>query len=141
MNVIYIPRRKFEPINPYEGYVYIFRVSNLESDLNSLPTKIGFCHYKSGRNGHEITDNRLADIQRHHWEKLYKVFCSEWINDANIAEYEIHRKYEKFRIKGEWFNLTYNQVKNIKKLLMLIEDVYNGYTPGAHKLKIHNKRK
>lgn len=111
-----------EPMWPYPGYVYAFRVYSNESNFVRLPTKIGFCHYKPGQNKHDITNRRIADIKRHHWQELYKVFCSNEIFDANIVEYEIHRKYEKFKIKGEWFNLTYRQVKNIEKYLKQYED-------------------
>jgi len=111
-----------EPNNPYPGYVYAFRVASNGPHLGPIPTKIGFCHYKSGDNRHAVTDRRLADIKRHHWENIYKVFCSDEIYDANVVEHIIHCKYKKYRIKGEWFNLTYRQVKNIRKYLKKHEE-------------------
>ena len=105
-----------QPFNPYPGYVYAFRVIS-GSYEDRAPTKIGFCHTKDGHDKDDVSYKRLADIQRHHFEELYRPFCSDEIFDANCVEYEIHCKYEKYRIKGEWFNLTLRQLKNIQKYL------------------------
>jgi hypothetical protein len=110
-----------EPLNPKEGYVYVFYAGSGLSDTERRPTKIGFCHYKRGEKPWITVDKRLRDIQRHHWEILLP-FHSLYIHDANMIENEIHLKYEKYRIRGEWFNLTYKQICNIKKYLKSIEE-------------------
>jgi hypothetical protein len=104
----------YEPNDPKEGYVYILHTAN---DIGGRhPTKIGFCHYRKGEHPRVTVDKRLDDIQRHHWE-MFGSFNSLYIHDANVVEHIIHCKYEKYRIRGEWFNLTFKQILNIKKYI------------------------
>ena len=108
-----------EPHDPHSGYVYIFHVHRSDSSYpykEPTPTKIGFCHWRQGEPGWVTVDRRLRDIQRHHWEYLLP-WNSKALDAANLEEYIIHCKYKKYRIKGEWFNLTFRQIKNIKKYL------------------------
>ena len=113
--IVYTGRKFVEPSTPYDGYLYVFSVELVSSArLERRPAKIGFCHHKIGLTASEVVLKRYDDINRHHWQRLWPIW-SEYIDNANIVEYELHRKYEKYRLKGEWFNLTYQQIKNIKK--------------------------
>ena len=102
------------PHDPRPGYVYILYVAN--SGKGPRPTKIGFCHLRHGEPGWVTVDRRFGDIQRHHWEVL-RPWNSVALAAANVDEYHVHCRYEKYRIRGEWFNLTFRQIKNIKKYL------------------------
>ena len=113
----------YEPNDPKEGYVYVFYAGTKVPDNVRRPTKIGFCHYKRRESPNATVGKRYRDIQRHHWESLYP-FHSLYIYDANMVEYAIHCKYEKYRIRGEWFNLTFKQILNIKKYLKTLEEEF-----------------
>ena len=104
-----------EPNDPYPGYVYIFYVAGF-NPKEPRPTKIGFCHYRHNESPNETVVRRLKDIERHHWQSFVYRF-SKALCCANVEEYFVHRKYEKYRIRGEWFNLTFRQIENIRKYL------------------------
>jgi hypothetical protein len=101
-------------LTPYPGYVYIFSAWDQKDEKGRSPTKIGFCHEKLG-DKESVIFKRLNDIQRYHWLDLYIEYISEGKIDANVIENDIHRKYKDFNIRGEWFNLTNRQIKNIIK--------------------------
>ncbi len=104
-----------EPNNPYPGYVYIFYVAGSDHK-EPRPTKIGFCHYRHNESPNETVERRIRDLQKHHWKSFVYRF-SKALCCANVEEYFVHRKYEKYRIRGEWFNLTFRQIENIRKYL------------------------
>ena len=105
------------PTWPKPGYVYLFWPSGAGLiGKERRPTKIGFCNLRHGESGNETVLRRYYDIQRHHWQGLVYRF-SKTLLSANDAEYEIHCKYEKYRMQGEWFNLTPKQIQNIMKYL------------------------
>jgi hypothetical protein len=102
--------------NPYPGFVYIFSVWDEKDEKTRRPTKIGFCHEKP-RWGRDVVYKRLNEIQRHHWNELCIDYISKEKIAANEIENDIHIKYIDFNIRGEWFNLTDRQIKNIVKYI------------------------
>jgi hypothetical protein len=50
-------------------------------------------------------------------ENLQNTMIFSSPGDAEL-ELELHKEYEKFRVRGEWFKLTEDQVENIKKRIL-----------------------
>ena len=105
-------------MNPYPGYVYVISAPNSSDEETRMPTKIGFCHEKGNREPWLTVYERKVNIERNHWQDLFIEVISPFTLFANEIENDLHVKYKKYKLKGEWFNLTEKQIKNIKKYLM-----------------------
>ena len=61
--------------------------------------------------------NRLKTLQTGNARKLYVVF-ETFIKKASRIERQLHIRYADKRLQGEWFELTDNDIKNIKGELL-----------------------
>jgi len=48
-------------------------------------------------------------------------------NDVYVVENYIQKKYKKYHIRGEWYNLSSRQVQNISKLMEVLTKKQNHY--------------
>ena len=56
-------------------------------------------------------------LQTAHWMDLKLVWKSDLLDRADIIEKKLHKHFEKQRVRGEWFNISQNDIKNIPKLV------------------------
>ena len=89
------------------GTVYV-----IGPDIPGTPYKIGIT---SGLD----TRKRKSALQTAHWMDLKEVWKSDLLKRADIVEKKLHKYFEKKRVRGEWFNITDD---DIKKIPMLIEN-------------------
>lgn len=87
------------------GTIYV-----IGPDIPGTPYKIGIT---SGSN----TDKRKTSLQTAHWMDLKLVWKSDLLNRADIIETKLHKHFEKQRVRGEWFNIGQNDIKDIPKLI------------------------
>jgi hypothetical protein len=87
------------------GTIYV-----IGPDIPGLPYKIGIT---SGSN----TDKRKSSLQTAHWMDLKLVWKSDLLNRADIIEKKLHKHFEKQWVRGEWFNINQNDIKDIPKLI------------------------
>jgi hypothetical protein len=59
---------------------------------------------------------RLKDFNPYNPHKL-TVYYHAGVNNAYKLEAELHRRYEKDRVKNEWFKLSREQLKEIKEII------------------------
>jgi len=103
------------------GVVYLFR-EFISEEKNSqlsekIATKIGYCKLGS-------IDQRLEDINKHHYRNLYIAYAQK-VDDAKALELVMHLRYKKDNISGEWFNLSEYQIRDAIRFLNT-EKVKNG---------------
>lgn len=96
-----------------KGCVYFFRHIGLK------PVKIGYSTKKS-------------PIKRFEQFKTYAPYGAEILGcvvcyDPLVTEKEIHQKYKKNRLNGEWFDLTEIEVKNIIEHEEKITNYWDNY--------------
>ena len=48
---------------------------------------------------------------------LKLVWKSDLLNRADIVEKKLHKHFEKKWVRGEWFNISKDDIKNIPKLI------------------------
>ena len=87
------------------GTIYV-----IGPDIPGTPYKIGIT---SGSN----TNKRKMSLQTAHWMDLKLVWKSDLLDRADIIEKKLHKHFEKQRVRGEWFNISQNDIKNIPKLV------------------------
>ena len=87
------------------GTIYV-----IGPDIPETPYKIGIT---SGSN----TNKRKMSLQTAHWMDLKLVWKSDLLDRADIIEKKLHKHFEKQRVRGEWFNISQNDIKNIPKLV------------------------
>jgi hypothetical protein len=94
-------------LEKHKGYIYLFHISGTNI------YKIGLSIYP---------DSRLVDVKREyknfiaeHGTELVKV-CSFPTNFMKQAEYDMHARYESKSIGNEWFELTPEDVEDIKAI-------------------------
>lgn len=91
---------KFELINDYTGYVYI-----IQSD-NGL-FKIGFA---------KDVQSRFSQIDTASPCELSIFYC-KFVSNAPKLEKSLHKKFDKFQRKGEWFQLPEKQLQLARKMI------------------------
>lgn len=87
------------------GTIYV-----IGPDIPGTPYKIGIT---SGSN----TDKRKTSLQTAHWMDLKLVWKSDLLTRADIIETKLHKHFEKQWIRGEWFNITKDDIINIPNLI------------------------
>ena len=87
------------------GTVYV-----IGPDILGTPYKIGITSGTS-------TDKRKTSLQTAHWMDLKLVWKSDLLNRADIVEKKLHKHFEKKWVRGEWFNISKDDIKNIPKLI------------------------
>ena len=87
------------------GTVYV-----IGPDIPGTPFKIGVT---SGSN----TSKRKSALQTAHWMDLKEVWKSDLLDRADIVEQKLHTYFEKKRVRGEWFNITKNDIEMIPTLV------------------------
>jgi hypothetical protein len=87
------------------GTIYV-----IGPDISGTPYKIGIT---SGSNTHK----RKMSLQTAHWMDLKLVWKSDLLNRADLIEKKLHKHFEKQRVRGEWFNISQDDIKNIPKLI------------------------
>ena len=87
------------------GTVYV-----IGPDVPGTPYKIGVT---SG------TDTRLrkSALQTAHWMELKLAWKSDLLDRADIVEKTLHKHFEKKWVRGEWFNLSQQDIATIPKLI------------------------
>ena len=87
------------------GTVYV-----IGPDIPGTPYKIGIT---SGY----CTKKRKTAIQTSHWMELKEVWKSDVLHRVDVVEKKLHKHFEKKWVRGEWFNITRQDIKNIPKLI------------------------
>lgn len=87
------------------GTVYV-----IGPDIPGTPYKIGIT---SGSN----TDKRKTSLQTAHWMDLKLVWKSDLLDRADIIEKKLHKHFEKQWVRGEWFNITKQDINDIPRLV------------------------
>ena len=87
------------------GTVYV-----IGPDIPGAPYKIGIT---SGSD----TRKRKTTLQTAHWMDLKEVWKSDLLDRADIIEKKLHKHFEKKRVRGEWFNITTDDITNIPHLI------------------------
>jgi hypothetical protein len=87
------------------GTVYV-----IGPDIPGTPYKIGIT------SGSKI-DRRKAALQTSHWMELKEVWKSDLLDRADIVEKKLHKHFEKKWVRGEWFNITKDDISDIPVLI------------------------
>jgi hypothetical protein len=87
------------------GTIYV-----IGPDIPGTPYKIGIT---SGSN----TDKRKSSLQTAHWMDLKLVWKSDLLNRADIIETKLHKHFEKQWVRGEWFDISQNDIEDIPRLI------------------------
>jgi len=87
------------------GTVYV-----IGPDIPRTPYKIGIT---SGQD----TRTRLWGSQVGNWFELKEVWKSDLIYRVDIIERKLHKHFEEKKVRGEWFNLTKKDIKDIPNLI------------------------
>ena len=83
------------------GYIYIFNI-------------IGSAYYKIGKTVN--VECRFNDIKSAMPFDLS--ICGQWhVDDCGGAEKLLHRRFRKSRIRGEWFELDYSELRDARVYL------------------------
>lgn len=82
------------------GFVYLFH-------------EVGTNCYKIGMS--KNPDKRLSGLKTSHSAEIVKIWDIE-TSDMATLEVELHNKFREKRIRGEWFNLSHEDVDYIKSL-------------------------
>jgi hypothetical protein len=73
--------------------------------------------YKIGITSGSNTDKRKASLQTAHWMDLKEVWKSDLLDRADIVEKKLHKHFEKKWVRGEWFNITKDDISDIPELI------------------------
>jgi hypothetical protein len=73
--------------------------------------------YKIGITSGSDTRKRKAALQTAHWMDLKEVWKSDLLYRADIIEKKLHKHFEKKWVRGEWFNITKDDITNIPNLI------------------------
>lgn len=87
----------------YIGFVYLINC-------------IGFPYYKIGHTKRRTPNKRLEEMQTNMPFELGFVYLAK-IKNVFWVEKKLHKEYEHYRKRGEWFQLTEKQVSDIKNYL------------------------
>lgn len=69
--------------------------------------------YKIGISGD--VKRRIADLQTGAWSKL-QLICS--CDGTEALELELHHRFKKYRLQGEWFDLKEEQLQELRKIMI-----------------------
>lgn len=87
------------------GTVYV-----IGPDIPGTPYKIGVT---SGSD----TRKRKTALQTSHWMDLNEVWKSDLLDRADIIEGKLHKHFEKKHVRGEWFNISKQDIDSIPSLI------------------------
>jgi len=87
------------------GTVYI-----IGPDVPGTPYKIGVT---SGSN----TKKRKSALQTAHWMDLKLIWKSNMLSRADIVEKKLHKHFENKRVRGEWFDISQQDIDTIPELV------------------------
>jgi Meiotically up-regulated gene 113 len=79
-------------------------------DIPGLPYKIGVT---AGRD----TRKRLSGNQVGNWHVLKEVWKSDLLDRADLIEDKLHKHFESKRVRGEWFDITRQDIDAIPSLI------------------------
>ena len=107
-----------------EGYVYLMRPtlgknSKWLKNKETCPIKIGVSKTRNG------IKSRLKSMSTGNWNQLCIEYVSPKLQEPYNVEYALHRELWTKKIKGEWFEITLEECKNLKKKLMLEKNRYD----------------
>ena len=117
------------------GYVYLIRPvlgkkSKWFKGKELCPVKIGV-----SRDNKKGVDSRLKSLGAGNWNKLCVEMISAKLSEPFNVEYSLHRNLWDNKIRGEWFELSLNEVKEIKEQLRMEpeieEDEDGNLIPGS----------
>jgi hypothetical protein len=99
------------------GYVYLIRPvlgkkSKWFKDKELCPVKIGVSRDKK-----KGVDSRLKSLGSGNWNKLCIEMISPKLSEPFNVEYYLHRVLNRKRIRGEWFELSLSEIKELKEKL------------------------
>jgi hypothetical protein len=77
--------------------------------------------YKIGLTSGSDTRKRKAALQTAHWMDLKEVWKSNLLDRADIVEKRLHKHFEKKWVRGEWYNITKDDIANIPELIKQFE--------------------
>jgi len=98
------PRPATAPMNKRGGYVYLLEAEN------------GL--YKIGRSRHPRF--RIAELTKAVAPFKIKAINTAWYPDCHVAERELHERFKDRRRRGEWFELSSTEVREV---------IEHAYTP------------
>jgi hypothetical protein len=90
------------PLSPHKGW---------NKGKGKWPFKIGVSKSEAG------VSNRLKDLSSGNWMKLDIEYISPQISQPYNVEWFLHTRYSKNKLRGEWFDLTFDEVNYIIHLL------------------------
>jgi hypothetical protein len=73
--------------------------------------------YKIGVTSGTCTMKRKSALQTSHWLELKEVWKSDLLERADIVERKLHQHFAKKQVKGEWFDITRQDIDDISKLV------------------------
>ena len=79
------------------------------------PKENSNCPYKIGITVGKDLSKRLTAIQTSHWLEMQVYYASPILSDVIKLENYFHKKYKDKKVRGEWFNITNNDIQDIKK--------------------------
>ena len=85
------------------GEIYFIRETEYPSGQLSSFVKIGLVHYKEGRDSYgRLSEHQTGNPRRLHLDDEHIVKTQA----VDMVEAQLHRRFAKARISGEWFELT-----------------------------------
>jgi len=105
------------------GYVYLIRPvlgkkSKWFKEKELCPIKIGV-----SRDNKKGVESRLKSLGAGNWNKLCVEMISPKLSEPFNVEYALHRNLRDNKIRGEWFKLSLNEVKEIKEQLKMEPEI------------------
>ncbi len=73
--------------------------------------------YKIGITSGSNTNKRRMALQTAHWLELKEIWKSSVLDRADIVEKKLHKHFERKKIRGEWFDLSEQDINDIPKLV------------------------
>lgn len=89
------------------GTIYV-----IGPDIEGAPYKIGVT------SGACVAARKMA-LQTAHWLDLKLIWKSDVLERADKIESKIHKHFDDVRVRGEWFNITKDDIKTIPELIEL----------------------
>ena len=107
------------------GYVYLIRPilekkSNWFKGKELCPVKIGV-----SRDNKKGVESRLQSLNAGNWNKLRVEMISPKLSEPFNVEYCLHQNLKRQKIRGEWFKLSLNEVKEIREQLKMEPEIEN----------------
>jgi hypothetical protein len=70
----------------------------------------------------DTTEKRIKNLQTGNPNKIIEIY-SKMLKNSKEIEFLLHKKYEKHRVMGEWFNLSTKQIDEIITTLKGLKNV------------------